>query len=115
MQHDHHPAVTRLAQSLCLGFVVIVALLTLWYDAKMPGRFVQGYQGTGKLEESRLWNLTDEPDPAPESDVFEAYRRNKAELMRQPLDEEAQFLWDSCLAEHASGVAEKPVSRRVMD
>lgn len=109
------PHVRMVAGKLCLGFVVIVALLTLWYDAKMPGRFVQGYQGTGKLEESRLWNLTNEPDPAPESDVFEAYRRNKAELMRQPLDEEAQFLWDSCIKEGVKRVGLKPVSENVLE
>ena len=31
------------------------------------------------------------------------------------MPEEAVFLWESCLAGHKAGVAEKPVSKAVMD
>ena len=47
--------------------------------------------------------------------MYEAFRKNLRAAAESPMPEEAQFLWDSCLAEQAAGVAEKPVSKSVMD
>ncbi len=103
------PHVAQVAGKLNLGFIVVVCLLILWADGQMPYRFVQGFQGGGKLEESCLWELVDEPEPLPEAEVFEAFRRNKQELLSRPMDKEAQFLYDSCEKEVKKGVALKAV------
>ena len=47
---------------------LLVDPLGRWQDAQQVHT---GFQGGGKLEESRLWELVDEPDPLPESKVFE--------------------------------------------
>ncbi len=104
----------KVAGKLQLGFVAVLVLLIMWYGAKMPGRFVVGFQGSGKLEESRLWQAIEEPEPIPEHEVYEAFERNKAELLRLPLEEEAQLLWDSCLKEQAKQVGLAPVSEDVL-
>ncbi len=78
----------QVAGKLQIGFIVMVCLLALWADAQMPFRFVRGFQGGGRLEESRLWELVDEPAPIPEQEVFDAYLRNRDELMQRPLDDD---------------------------
>ncbi len=50
-----------------------------------------------------------EPDPLPESEVFETYKANRDVLMRRPLDEHARFLWDSCEKEHKKEAGLRPV------
>ena len=101
--------VQRVAGKIRLGFIVVVCLLILWGDGKMPGRFVTGFQGGGVLEESRLWELIDEPAPIPEAEVFEQYQHNRDELVRRPLDKEATFLWQSCEKECTKQVSLKAV------
>ena len=97
--------VKRVAGKLQLGFIVVVCLLTLWGDGKMPGRCISGFQGGNKLEETWLWELRDEPEPLPEAEVFAAYACNRDELMRRPIEKEAQFLSDSCEKEVGKEVA----------
>ncbi len=47
--------------------------------------------------------------------MYPAFQANFKLAARRPMPDEAQFLWDSCLEEYKKGVAEKPVSARVMD
>ncbi len=101
--------VRRVAGKLQLGFVVIVCLLILWGDGKMPGRFVSGFQGGDRLEESRPWKVIDEPEPIPETEVFAKFPANKEELMRRPIEDEAEFLWESCEKEVAKQVGLRAV------
>ncbi len=106
--------VQRVAGKLALGFVAVCVLLMLWSDAKLPGRFITGTQGIGTLEETRIWQPIDAEEPRTEEWLFEQFPENRNLVMRLPLPEEAQFLWDSCLKEHAQNVGLRPVPESVL-
>ena len=106
--------IRQVAGKLNLGFVVVFLLLMLWPDVKQVSRFLSGFQGSGYQEETRLWELIDEPEPIPEAEVFAEYPKNKRDLMARPLHADTQFLWDSCLKEADKGVCHRPVPEKVI-
>ena len=106
--------VRQVAGKLQLGFIAVVCLLTLWGDGKMPGRFISSFQRGRRLEESRLWDLIDAPLPVDESVVFEQFQKNKDEVLRRPMEEKQQFLWDSCVKEVSKHVALRQVPEQAL-
>ena len=94
-----------------LGLVVVMVLLMVWPDTLMPSRFAAGCRGIGALEETRIWDAVDLPDPEPEEQFFEQCESNKRRVMSIPVSEEAQFLWDSGRKEFENGVGTKLTQR----
>ena len=105
----------QVAGKLAIGLVVAVVLLTLWPDATMPRRFITGYQSVRALEESRIWDPVELAPEEPVETMYEMFQENLVLEGQRAMPEEAQFLWDSCMAEVEAKVAHKPVSKAVMD
>ena len=106
--------VRQVAGKLALGFITVCVLLMLWPDAKMPGRFISGFQGISTLEETRLWAPVDLPEPETEEWLFQQYPANRDAFLHSPLSEDAQFLWDSCVKEQVKNVGLRPVPEQVL-
>ena len=62
-----------------------------------------------------MWELVDLPPPVAEAELLTHAQAVFAKEERKPLSEDAEFLWDSLLAEKKKDVAGAPVSLATMD
>ena len=106
------PSVCQITSAFHLGLVCILSVLMHWPDLLLPLRLVLGFVTTGTLEETYIF----ERQPAGEPELTRQRLVHDSESLLEhistaPVDEEAEFLWQSCLDEQAKGFA-GPISTK---
>jgi hypothetical protein len=114
LRKHQRPSVHMVAGKVQLGFMTLTTLLALWRDTRQCLRFCSGFQSINKLEYTDLWTRTDSPAATPVADLVATYESNLKRLQNAPMDEEASFLWESCMKEVSKQKCKPPVRPRDM-
>ena len=92
---------------------VLVGVLE-WPDWRLPARFVTGFPIAGRMERTGVSDEADElaltAGAVAKGDHVAAGLKLRADLRQRRPQEEACFLWESVLSEHAKGKAEEPMT-----
>ena len=94
------PTANVVAGKVHIGFVALLTVILEWADWRLPARFVTGFQTTGILEHSNIYDRADIHPPKSVAEILAEAPAVLKGMERWPMDEEADSIWESCLKQH---------------
>ena len=97
------PTVRAVAGQIHVGLVAVLVLVLEWPDWEMPARFITGFQTTGTLELSHIYDQATPPEPRRIGEVLAEAPKLLASMQNWPVDPEVDFIWQSAIKERDNG------------